>query len=396
MEVDNKKMDNNIFGLILTVASIFLAVLGFFVNDNESHILLLLMIALFIISILCILLKQNEIACCVILVMIFVCVSVCFEAESAPPPSVPPTTGTSSQTGEQQTDAVEPPIIDTEQTKPKETEQPMPEETEPPKPKETEEKVEINYFIYSVDNAGETAKLAISGETAGVKPQWRSSDADIVKVDSSGEITAIGSGDASIYAEIQYEGRQYYSKIEISVDLVRINTAAYTLKYLESLPDGLDQGSDQYRNMVEYHELYATEVGALASINHENYTPDEDPVKIGYVYYHWCAGDYNDPNLFVVETHKNEPAPYCYNHNRTSSYEKGPYKKSNGQIVDLNKFTCFYSEKESEYEECIDDSKCWWIDSSSICNDSYWYWKIPVYKTEYTGYDTALTITFKG
>lgn len=393
MDKETNNTGESILGPVTGIASLLISALGLLeiskMDAPFKDLLFIAVVAFLIISFVCIISKQNILAACIVILVTIFYLYAIFELPSTDG-------GDNGVETSPQIDTAEPSVINPEPSKPKETEQSKPKETEPPKPKETEEKVEINYFIYSVDNAGETAKLAISGETAGMKPQWRSSDADIVKVDPSGEITAIGSGDASIYAEIQYEGRQYYSKIEISVDLVPINTATYTLKYLESLPDGLDQGSDQYRNMVEYHDLYATEVDALASINHVDYTPDGDPVKIGYVYYHWCAGDYNDPNLFVVETHMNEPAPYCYNHNRTSSYEKGPYKKSNGQIVDLNKFTCFYSEKESEYEECSDDSKCWWIDSSSICNDSYWYWKIPVYKTEYTGYDTAFTITVKG
>lgn len=378
MEVDNKNLDNNIFGLILTVASIFLAVLGFFVNDNESSILLLLMIALFIISILCILLKQNAIACCVILVMIFVCVYVCFEAESNPPPSVPPVTGTSNQTWED----VEPPVIDSEPPKTK--------ETEPPKPKETDAKIEISYNIYCVDNAGETAKFSISGETARINPQWSSSNTDIVKIDSNGNVIAIGEGNASIYAEIRFDGKTYSEHIDVSIVQETVNKETYRLRYLQSVPEGLNQNHGDYDELWNTYRIYDNEQDALSTIKRSYSTCESGPNVIGYVYYHWCRGSYNDPTIILNDSGR--AYPYNCNHNRLSEPKKSVVQ-AYGESINLDSFSCFFSDKYTNLSVLYaHESGCYWFENPGVCNDSFWFWTVPVYETEYTGYDTQLRI----
>lgn len=53
-------------------------------------------------------------------------------------------------------------------------------------------------------NVGESADNSVITEAKGCNITWHSTDSSVVKVDNDGNITAVGSGSASVYAEISY------------------------------------------------------------------------------------------------------------------------------------------------------------------------------------------------
>ena len=53
-------------------------------------------------------------------------------------------------------------------------------------------------------NVGESADNSVITEAKGCNIAWHSTDSSVVKVDNDGNITAVGSGSASVYAEISY------------------------------------------------------------------------------------------------------------------------------------------------------------------------------------------------
>ena len=86
---------------------------------------------------------------------------------------------------------------------------------------------------------------------------------------------------------------------------------------------------------------------------------------VGYIYYHWCSGLYND-------------GPY----NRTTSKTQTDFYKA---------FHSFYSTKSpSESEREASDGSVIYS-NLSCCGDSYWYYNIPVYKQTYTNYKALYT-----
>ena len=349
---------------------------------NVSVLIRWVIVVLAFIILISIITKQNKISVGFTGILMVVCLLIWFQSGSDVPQIFPPTGGMSNQTEQQQIGFVEPPVIETDPPKPK--------ETEAPKPRETEPKIEINYNIYCVDIAGEIAKLAVNGETAGMKPQWSSSDADIVKVDSNGEIIAVGEGNASIYAEIRFDGKTYSEHIEVSVVQEAVNKETYRLRYLQSIPEGLNQNHGDYYELWNAYRIYDNEQVALGTIKRSYSTCESGPNIIGYVYYHWCRGLYNDPAIILNDSGRDYP--YNCNHNRLSEPETSVVQVY-GESVNLDSFSCFFSDKYTNLSSLYaHESGCYWFENPGVCNDSFWFWTVPVYETEYTGYDTHLKI----
>ncbi|MBQ7134431.1 MAG: hypothetical protein IJO20_08070 [Ruminococcus sp.] len=116
------------------------------------------------------------------------------------------------------------------------------------------------------------------------------------------------------------------------------------------------------------HTLYSqynkTPVTTTAGDNYSKTELNSEKI-VGYIYYHWCSGLYND-------------GPY----NRTTSKTQTDYYKA---------FHSFYSTKSpSESEREASDGSVIYS-NLSCCGDSYWYYNIPVYNQTYTTYKASYT-----
>ncbi len=86
---------------------------------------------------------------------------------------------------------------------------------------------------------------------------------------------------------------------------------------------------------------------------------------VGYVYYHWCRGDYKDgPD------------------NRKISKEK---------TSEFDTFCAFYSTVNPGTLEMDSSKTCYKIPNKGECSDAWWYYYIPVYRQQYTNYRKLYT-----
>ena len=388
MDEDNQQKGSISLNDIVSFCGLLIGIITLL--GNVSVLIKCVIAVLAFIILISIITKQNKISVGFTVILMVVCLLIWFQSGSDVPQIFPPTVETSSQTEQQQIGTIESTEIITEPPKPKETEQSMPKETDPPKPRETEPKIEINYDIYCVDIAGETAEFSISGETAGMEPQWSSSNPDVVKVSSDGKVTAVGEGDANINAEIRFDGKTYSEHIEVSIVQEAANKESYRFSYLQSVPKGINQDHRDYKELWNTYQIYDNEQKALSSIKHSYSACESGPNVIGYVYYHWCRGSYNDPAIILNDSGR--AYPYNCNHNRLSEPERSVVQ-AYGESVNLDSFSCFFSDKYTNLSDLYaHDSGCYWFENSGVCNDSFWFWTVPVYETEYTGYDMQLKI----
>ena len=126
-------------------------------------------------------------------------------------------------------------------------------------------------------------------------------------------------------------------------------TGRGTVSYVKSWPTGFSSSSKYY---TTYNNLSKTVKASETAAT--KVTVDSDAI-IGYLYYHWCYDGY----------------PY------TSATETGNY----------NRFHVYFSTKtpdEADKSDASDDS--YRFDDSTACDDSNWYFAVPVYSQSHTTY----------
>ena len=126
-------------------------------------------------------------------------------------------------------------------------------------------------------------------------------------------------------------------------------TGKGTVSYVKSWPDGFSSSNilyDTYNNLSDTVEASETSTAK---------TVVETDAITGYLYYHWCYDGY----------------PY------TSATETGSY----------NRFHAYYSTvspEEADRNDPSDDS--YRFDDATACDDSNWYFAVPVYTQSHTSY----------
>ena len=364
MNNETNKSGEGTLGSVMSCAGLIISGLGLLeisqMDGPHKNFLFIAIAVLFVVSCICIFLKQDILGAIVVILATLLFLYAKFGTTVIIPPPTSEKPGGNENSGT--VEWVEPPV------------------------KDTEAKIQIDFEVYCKDNNGTTARLGIDGETAGRKPEWYSSDYNIIDVNSNGTITAKAAGNATVTAVIQYDGETYYDEIEIAVNDSAVDEKIYKITYVDSIPYGIDTGDRSFKNLVNSYDLYGSEQEGLNAIREDKCSLYSTGVNIGYIYYHWCRGEYDNPQLEIVESHINDGYPYYYNHNRASNKE---------ETSELHSFSCFFS-TEAPSVECRDGSGCYWYESSGVCNDSFWFWAIPVYQAEYVGFNTELSISIYG
>ena len=127
---------------------------------------------------------------------------------------------------------------------------------------------------------------------------------------------------------------------------------SYSLNYAESWPSGFDTTSALY---AQYNN-YGKKVDAYENGSHK-LTVNSDSL-VGYLYYHWCYDGY----AYTV----------------------------NAQSGSYNRFHAYYSTKTPDQADKADASdNSYRFDDSTACDDSCWYFCVPVYTQSYTVYQSS-------
>lgn len=137
-------------------------------------------------------------------------------------------------------------------------------------------------------------------------------------------------------------------------DTTLVAEPSRTVAYVESWPSGFSTGHALY---AQYNQKSSTvtagDTTTTSTIVHS------DEVQ-GYLYYHWC-------------------------------YDGYPYTQAQGDST-FNRFHAYYSTvapSEADKNDPSDDS--YRFDSSTACDDSDWYFYVPVYAQSYTVYNKLFT-----
>lgn len=214
---------------------------------------------------------------------------------------------------------------------------------------------------------------------------WQSRDETIAAVDQEGRVTALSEGSVVILASITYDGEVYADKVTVTVTGELQVTETGTIRYFKSLPTGIDTEHSDFQNVLKNESIYLSQTAALKAVGLSEDTGSCSGEKlVGYVYFHWCRGQ----SLREIESH-----------NRTSGATKGwHYSSLLQKDVWCDSFSCFFSDaylSESEMNFAADGSGCMWFENYAVCNDSYWYWPIPVYECKYEVSQNRLSIDWE-
>ena len=122
-----------------------------------------------------------------------------------------------------------------------------------------------------------------------------------------------------------------------------------TVSYVASWPAGFDTANSLYR---VYNKAAMKVTGSVSDTRKTVVDSDE---IVGYLYYHWCYDGYP----YTVDT-------------KTDTY---------------NRFHAYYSTKSPDEADSYDlGDNSFRFDDSTACDDSVWYFYVPVYAQTYTNY----------
>ena len=125
----------------------------------------------------------------------------------------------------------------------------------------------------------------------------------------------------------------------------------YSINYVETWPSGFDTTS----NIYSQYNNYGKKVDAYENSSHK-LTVNSDSLT-GYLYYHWCYDGY----AYTVDS-------------KSGSYTR---------------FHAYYSTKTPDQADKSDASdNSYRFDDSTACDDSVWYFCVPVYTQSYTTYQS--------
>lgn len=157
--------------------------------------------------------------------------------------------------------------------------------------------------------------------------------------------------------EDQIETATQYRYAEKTITGGWTKTGSGTIDYVQSWPSGFNTSHSLYS---KYNKTPKT-VGVSGNKKVEATTAAN-----GYIYWHWCRNEItNGPTNRLIEDHYE--SPYVAFHGFFSTEEGTPYSG---------------------------DSSVYRLDNGGACAESYWWWRIPVYRqtyTEYTGSDPVAT-----
>lgn len=128
-----------------------------------------------------------------------------------------------------------------------------------------------------------------------------------------------------------------------------VKSGSGTVDYAKSWPGGFDTGNSYYSH---YKKTPPTNSETATSKRTTSTYIDH------YLYYHWCRGSYSGGPI----------------NRRTSTYYTGEF----------HCFHAFVSGANSNDNPQSDGSIIY--SNANCCRDSYWYYKIPIYRTSYTDY----------
>ena len=175
-----------------------------------------------------------------------------------------------------------------------------------------------------------------------------------------------GIDDSLIETKTQYRYSDYetVTSYETSMDGYTLadsqweETGSGTVKYVKSWPSGFSTSNSLY---TTYNKTPKT----ASETETEKLVIDSNSVT-GYLYYHWCRGEYEDGPI-----------------NRGTSKSK---------TSEYDTFHAFYSTtKPSTLTASSDDDGSYQFSKSSCCTDSYWYYYTSVYTQTYTTYQNLFT-----
>lgn len=219
-------------------------------------------------------------------------------------------------------------------------------------------------------------QLGANVEPSGYKIEWSSSNENIATVSQMGEVTAVSSGTVRIVATIIIGGEAYSDSLMMTVAENQGTTEFVRVRFLGEEPMEMENWPTSGYGMLAQNNIYISEQDARNFIESKNGSNCEviKSEVIGFVYYHWCRGDnipYDDPEK----------------HNRTSGATEGSHWSNKlEEYVECHSFSSFFdssylSTHEMKFAE--DNSNSIWFENYYVCHDSYWYWPVPVYETEY-------------
>lgn len=238
--------------------------------------------------------------------------------------------------------------------------------------------------IYLVSAQEGILQLAVNTKPSGYSILWSSRDESIATVSDGGMVQAVSPGTVRIEATFFIEGEPYSDSIMATVESSSEEIDSGVIYYFETQPKELTNWPTSGNTLLSDHNIHYSKNEALSSVGIQN--TSEGNVSsgeiIGYIYYHWCRGE----DLKATESH-----------NRTSGETKGlHYSNMLQQYVECNAFSCFFSTtylSEESTKFADDGTGCMWFENYDVCHDSYWYWAVPVYESQYTLTQTVLSIT---
>lgn len=131
-------------------------------------------------------------------------------------------------------------------------------------------------------------------------------------------------------------------------------TGTQTTEYVKSWPDGFSRDSAKYT-------LYNNPIPVSSESETNKVVVNSDEI-IGYLYFHWCRGTYTGGPM----------------NRRVSSYY-------NGEFVSFHSF--FSTTDPNSLTPSPEADGSYVHSNADCCKDSYWYFTVPVYRSEYTTYE---------
>lgn len=252
----------------------------------------------------------------------------------------------------------------------------------------------IGIEIRDIDGRDGKIVLTVTGTSGNYPIQWYSSNDNIATVEN-GIVCAISKGEADITVLITIDGIPYSAKRRVSVNEERDSSNSAYFKYIDTIPDGVDQSSYVFADMINDHNISIgrESISDRFELNSNEMLTIVSENIVGYAYWHWCRN--------LISNYMPDYNPYDGDrnpHNRLSFPEKTELDLNNNGILDedefFHSFTCFFSERylaendmtfDNDAESQVDTryGRSVWYSDSGKCYDSYWFWYIPVYEVSY-------------